>query len=444
MINFFKSLFLNNRFFIVLGAIATLFVISFSVGFLFVISQILLVFFIVALLFDGLLIFNSHLKITCERTLPRILSLGNDNETAIRISNLSALTMDVSVINELPFQLQERDVRLDFRLMPHEEKVLNRSIRPTTRGEYDFGNVNVFIRSGISLLERRIIFDVGRKVPVYPSLMDVRKYELQAASYSLNAYGLKKLRRLGHSYEFEQVSPYTVGDDFQSINWKATSKQGELMVNKYTDERAQPVYAVIDKSRYMKMPFNGLSLLDYSINASLIILNTALKKSDKAGLLTFSDQLETFIKADNKRNQLNQILERLYRESETKIEANYELLYINILKRISGRSLLLFFTNFESTYALERVLPVLRKLNKIHLLVVVVFENSELESYYMQTAKTTQEIFNHAIANKFADQKRQVITTLRQYGVQLIYTRPEDLSISTLNKYLELKSRGMI
>lgn len=444
MISFFKNLYLNKRFFIALGAIATLFMISFSVEFLFTITQILLVFFIITLMLDGLIIFNNRLRLTCIRTLPRIMSLGNENETSITIKNISNLSLFLSVINELPFQLQDRDIRIDFKLKAKEEKTLIRPIRPTSRGEYKFGKVNAYVRSGISLLERRIAFPVDRVVPVYPSLIDVRKYELQAASYSLNTLGLKKMRRLGHSYEFEQVSQYTVGDDFQSINWKATSKMGELMINKYTDERAQPVYALIDKSRYMKMPFNGLSLLDYSINASLIILNTALKKSDRAGLMTFSDQLETFIKADNKRNQLNQILERLYRESETKIEANYELLYVNILKRISGRSLLLFFTNFESTYALDRVLPVLRKLNRMHLLVVVVFENSELESYFMRTAKTTLEIFNHTIANKYADQKRQVISTLRQYGIQLIYTKPEDLSINTLNKYLELKSRGMI
>lgn len=444
MIHFFKNLYLNSRFFIVFGSIITLFVISFSFDFLFPISQIILVAFVIALAYDGVLIFNRKLAFHCERTLPKLMSLGNENETAITIKNLSAMPVAISLINELPFQLQERNIKVDFTLGAFGEKVLPRMIRPTARGEYQFGKVNAYIRSKISLLERRIVFDVDRMVPVYPSLMDVKKYELQAASYALNTYGLKKMRRLGHSYEFEQVSQYNTGDDFQSINWKATSKVGELMVNKYTDERAQPVYAIIDKSRNMKMPFNGLSLLDYAINASLIILNTALKKTDRAGLMTFSDQVETFVKADNKRNQLNLILERLYRESETKIEANYELLYSSIMRQISGRSLLFFFANFDSIYALERVLPVLRKINKVHLLVVVVFENAELEAYFKQPAKSSLDIFNHTIANKFADQKRQVLAELRQYGIQLIYTKPEDLSVNTLNKYLELKSRGMI
>jgi uncharacterized protein (DUF58 family) len=194
----------------------------------------------------------------------------------------------------------------------------------------------------------------------------------------------------------------------------------------------------------MKMPFNGLTLLDYAINASLIITNTALKREDKAGLLTFSDQIETFIKADNRRNQLNLILSRLYKETEAKIEANYELLFSSIRKQISGRSLIFFFANFDSIYALERVLPVLRKINKLHLLVVIVFENEELENYHLSPASNVLDIYNQTIAHKFADEKRQVVGELKQYGIQLIYTKPEDLTLNTLNKYLELKARGMI
>ena len=144
------------------------------------------------------------------------------------------------------------------------------------------------------------------------------------------------------------------------------------MVNKYTDEKSQPIYSLIDKSRYMKMPFYGMSLLDYAINASLVISNSVLKKDDKAGLLTFSDRVETYVKASKQRNQIGRILEVMYREGETKREANYELMYSYIRKNISSRSLLFLFSNFDTSFALERVLPVLRKINRHHLLVVPV------------------------------------------------------------------------
>ena len=81
------------------------------------------------------------------------------------------------------------------------------------------------------------------------------------------------------------------------------------MVNKYEIERAQRIYCVIDKSRTMLMPFAGLSLLDYAINASLALSSVILKREDRAGLITFSDKLGDVLTADGKPDQLRRILE---------------------------------------------------------------------------------------------------------------------------------------
>ena len=78
--------------------------------------------------------------------------------------------------------------------------------------------------------------------------------------------------------EFEGVKDYIKGDDIRNINWKATAKKGQLMVNQFQDEKSQPVYSIIDKDRVMKMHFNGLSLLDYAINPTLVISNGLLEK----------------------------------------------------------------------------------------------------------------------------------------------------------------------
>jgi len=216
------------------------------------------------------------------------------------------------------------------------------------------------------------------------------------------------------------------------------------MVNQYEEERAQNIYCIIDKSRSMRMPFNGLSLMDYSINTSLAISNVALQKHDRAGLLTFSDIIGATIQADRRSNQLNKILTALYREKERPLEANFELLYQSTRKLIRGRSLLLLFTNFESTYALDRVLPILRKINTSHLLVVVIFKNTEISDFVKTEAGNIEEIYHNTIARKFIADKKAMVHKLKQYGIQAILTRPENLSINTINKYLELKARGLI
>ncbi|NJO03929.1 MAG: hypothetical protein HC880_21650 [Bacteroidia bacterium] len=80
--------------------------------------------------------------------------------------------------------------------------------------------------------------------------------------------------------------------------------------------------------------------MDYAINSSLIIANTSLRKQDKAGLITFSDQVESIIRAERSKNQLRLILDTLYREQESALEANYEGLYLVLKKQIPGRSLI--------------------------------------------------------------------------------------------------------
>lgn len=192
------------------------------------------------------------------------------------------------------------------------------------------------------------------------------------------------------------------------------------------------------------MPFEGLSLMDYAINTSLAISNIALQKHDRAGLLTFSDKIGTTLKAERKVNQLQKILNALYKEKERNLEANYELLYHASRKLIKGRSLLLLYTNFESSYALERVLPILRRINNLHLLVVVFFENTEIQEFIQSRVETTEDIYHQTVAQQYMAEKVAMVHKLKQYGIQAILTKPKDLTINTINKYLELKSRGLI
>ena len=256
--------------------------------------------------------------------------------------------------------------------------------------------------------------------------------------------GIKKMRRLGHSYEFEQIKTYVQGDDIRSVNWKATSRRNQLMVNQYEDERSQQVYSIIDKSRNMHMPFNGMSLLDYAINTSLVLSNIIIKKHDKAGLISYSNVIGSTVKAERSHVQLKKILQNLYNERPMENDANYDLLYRAIKNVVKTRSLLFLYLNFESEYNMERALPILRKIGKLHLLVVVIFENTELIHYSSKNVKYVSSIYTQTLAQKLLLDKKLIAKKLNNYGVSTILTKPEDLSINTVNKYLELKSKGLI
>jgi len=439
-----KIPYLTMRLFILLASLTVLFVGGYFLPMLAAVAKAGLYAVILLVVIDGLLLYRTDKGITARREMAERLSNGDDNEIKIHLANAYRFTVAADIIDELPFQFQARDRVIKMALAAGEVKTLTYSLRPVERGEYHFGAINVYAASPLGLVSRRFIHAQARTTPVYPSYLQMRRYELYAVSNRLAEAGIKKVRRLGHTLEFEQIRDYVSGDDYRTINWKATAHTGKPMVNQYDDEKSQQVYSVIDMGRVMKMPFAGMSLLDYAINAGLVISNIAIHRQDRAGLITFSNVPGAMVPADRKATQMARILEVLYNQETRYLESNYELLLGTIKRRIRRRSLILLFTNFETLLSLQRQLPFLRSIAGHHLLVAVFFENTELAAMLDRPVATTEEIYLQVIAEKFAFEKRQIVKELQRYGVQAILTAPQNLTVNTINKYLELKARGAI
>ncbi|GAB3907135.1 DUF58 domain-containing protein [Mucilaginibacter boryungensis] len=442
--NFYKNLFLTSRLFAGLGGVVLLFLLSFFFPWLGIIPVIAFWVFIALILIDIWVLYRLKNGIFAKRVAPERLSNGDDNEIGLYVESYYPFTVNLNIIDEIPHQFQKRDVNFHTGLTPRQHKLINYIIRPTKRGEYSFGDIRVYAASALGLVNRRYNFEQLEVLPVYPSFLQLRRYELMAISNRLNEMGIKKIRRLGNSMEFEQIKNYVAGDDYRTVNWKATARQGALMVNNYTEEKSQHVYCIIDKSRAMKMPFDGLSLLDYAINASLVLSSVALIKEDKAGLITISDKKGAVIPADRRPTQLNKIMEVLYKEKTRFMETNMELVYTTVRNTLKQRSLVVFFTNFESLSALERQLPYLKRIAKFHLLVMVFFENTSLKELSEQGATDVEGIYIKTIAEKFIYEKRLIVKELARHGIQSILTAPQNLTVNTINRYLELKAKQKI
>lgn len=439
-----RDLFVSNRFFLIMGGLALMMMLSHAFSFLMPLVKTGFILFLVLCLVDAVVLFNRRVHVRATRDTGSVLSLGDDNPISLFLVNDSSLRLRIDVIDELPKQFQKRDFALAVVLAPFAQHVYKYVLRPLVRGEYSFGNINLYVTTSLGIVKRRITCRQEATVPVYPSIIQMRKYELKTIARTAMEYGVKKVRRVGHSYEFEHIRQYSRGDDYRSINWKATGRRAQLMVNQYEDEKSQQVYCVIDKSRVMHMPFSGLSLFDYAVNAALVISNIVLSKQDKAGLITFAERPKTALKAHRNKTQLKKILEALYKEKEAPVEANYESMYMGVRKLVSSRSLLFLYTNFESTYALQRVLPQLRRLNTQHLLVVVFFENTEIRTDTSAQVDNLEDVYTQITAEHYTLSKVRIAQQLRQYGIFSMLTKPENLTVNTINKYLELKSRGMI
>lgn len=421
-----------------------LFVMAFIVPELLFIAKLALLVVLIFLIMDVIILFSIKKGIEAERILPEKFSNGDKNKVFVTIRNNYGILIHTVLIDELPFQFQSRNFRIDQKVASGNKVKIEYDVTPFDRGEYHFGNLNIYVKTVLGFATKRYVFNNGQMVRTYPGFLKLREFDLFSIKHLSHYHGIKKNRRIGNSFEFEQIKKYVQGDNIKDINWKATAKQNQLMVNQFQDEKAQQVYSIIDKGRVMKMPFENLTLLDHAINSSLVISNMILGKQDKAGVFSFSKRTDNFVVAERRNSQMKLILESLYNVSTDFYESDFGNLYASVKRHVTQRSLLFLYTNFEGMDSVHRQMNYLRALNKNHLLVVIFFQNTELEKLTFQPARTAQEIFDRVIAEKFVYDKKLIISELKKFGIQTILTTPKSLTIDTINKYLEIKSKGLL
>ena len=440
-----QSLFFGKRFYWTLASIIILFVFAYFSPLLFVIARIATFVFFILVIIDYIVLYANAESIKAKRIVPERMSNGDENKILIVVSNDYSFRAVLRIIDEIPIQFQQREFILSNVIASEQEHIVTYMLKPVERGEYTFHDLNIFVMTPLRLVVRRYKIPAQQMVKVYPSYFSMRKYDLLAYSNNLAESGNRKIRKIGQSVEFEQIREYVSGDDIRTINWKATARKGgHHMVNNYMDERSQQVYCIIDKGRVMKMPFEGMTLLDYAINATLILSRVALLKQDRAGIVTFSETIGQVLPAERRAGQMNNILETLYDQKTQFGESDYEKLFALIRTRISQRSLIVLFTNFESLTGLQRHLPYIRSIAKTHLVLVVFFENTELRQLTNEKVNDIESLYIRTIAEKFVHEKQLMVKELHQHGIFTILTAPEHLTINTVNKYLELKARQAI
>ncbi|HRH69711.1 MAG TPA: DUF58 domain-containing protein [Flavobacteriales bacterium] len=393
---------------------------------------------------DLYVLFGDRTGITAQRRTLERWSNGDVNPVTIQLKSEYGIDMRVRVLDELPFQFQKRDLVFSAAIPAWGRREFDYTVRPVQRGVYRYGAIQAYVSSDLGFVERRFSLEAAKEVAVYPSYLQLRKYELLAISDRLTLAGIKRVRRVAQHAEFERIKEYVPGDDRRTVNWKATARRGRMMVNQYQDERAQQVFALIDTGRVMKMPFEGLSLLDHAINASLVISSIAMRKEDRAGLITFSDKVHDVLAASRQRGQMQKIMQVLHAQGTDHRETDIEALFGAVRRNIHQRSLLLLFTNFESVNALKRQLPYLQRLARQHLVVPIFFLNTELDKDLKQRPSNTEDLYIHTLTERAVHEKRLIARELERSGLPAILCKPEDLTVNVINRYLQIKARGTL
>ncbi len=399
---------------------------------------------VVVLVAVDLLMTPGPQQIEVERLHDTKLSLGAENLITVLLANRSQHQLRFTLRDEYPHPFLSDAVVITGELPGYDIFEAQYHVRPLQRGDYQFGDINLRYRSLLATFVRQARYPAQVQVKVYPNVLEVRKYDLLARKGLLFELGLRQARIYGVGTEFERLREYNTDDEFRRINWKATARRGKPIAAEYETERSQYVLSVIDTGRLMRPPIGDLAKLDYVINTALLLSYVASLKGDHIGMLTFADDVGTYLAPRRGKSQFYRMLETLYNVQFEPVEANYAraLGYLSIKNK--RRSLIVIFTDLVTLEAARPLIANLSRLAKRHLPLCVTISDPNITRFAGQPVRSSDDVYQRAMAEMLLDERKVMLDTLNRSGVLTLDVPADKLTVSVINAYLELKGRGRL
>jgi uncharacterized protein (DUF58 family) len=369
------------------------------------------------------------------------LSLGAENSIRVSLRNRSWRGASFRIRDEAPelFRIETRT--MEGQVGPRGEWSQTYHVRPLRRGDYQFGDLSLRWAGPLGLVVRQASVEAKESVKVYPNLLDVRRYDLLLKRNRLQEMGLRTTRQFGEGTEFERLREYLPDDEYRRINWKATARRNFPVTTEYQTERSQQVIAVLDVGRMMQSPVADIAKLDYVVNAVLLLTYVATGKGDRVGMMSFADDVQHYLSPRQGRGQFYRMLELLYAVEPQPVEPDYRkaLAYLAVKQR--RRALVVVFTDLTGGASLNSLVAQMAMLARSSLPLVVTISDPDVVDASKMQPSDSLDVYERAVANQILDERRVILDSLRQRGVLTLDVPANQLSMSVINRYLELKGR---
>ncbi|MGD8453823.1 MAG: DUF58 domain-containing protein [Phycisphaerae bacterium] len=377
-----------------------------------------------------------------ERAIPPFLSLDAWNEAGWDVRNGSGRTLSVALTDDVPDGMAVEPPLMAARLPAHTRATLRYRARPHARGLYEFGDIHVRCATVLGLLVRQQRIHLRTPVKVYPNVQNLRHYEMALQRHRMQALGLRRATERGQGHQFESLREYLPGDDVRDIAWKATARRSRLIVREFGAERSQNIVVMLDCGRLMTTQADGISRLDYAINATIMLTYAAMKEGDSLGLLGFSDEIEAYVPPTRGGGALRRMNEALYRLEARVRESNYDRACRFLALRHRKRSLIVLLTDVIDPVASATLLAHMGRFVRHHRPLCVTLQNRELERQVAAAPSTVDDCYVKAVAIQTRDERRLALERMRKSGVDVLDVDPRDLTPAVLSRYLALKRSG--
>lgn len=382
--------------------------------------------------------------VSVRRELPAKLSVGVPNKIHLHLHHRGGRPVHLLLRDDVPDEFTAHPDPVELPLPPQSRAVATYRVTPHRRGKFELGDVHVRVRGPLGLMwhERQVPARVP--VAVYPDLRGASRLLLSGAALDLVNLGLRELRRDGRGTEFARLRDYAQGDSVREVAWKATARRGRPVTRVMESERSQSVLICVDAGRAMAARVDGLAKLDHAVNAALFLAFVAVRNGDRVGLAVFSDGVKAYLAPDAGRRQYRRIVDTLYSARPELTYVDYHELFRELSLRLRRRTLLCLFTDFIDEEQARTVLPPLRRLARRHVALCLSVKDTALQGLLREVPAGPEEAFQMAAGSEALLEREQIKSAVSRDGVRLFDVAPEQLSLTAVNRYLDIKARGTL
>ena len=361
---------------------------------------------------------------------------------SFEIYNKGKYILDIELEDELPdFHFQAQHPKMHARIESGKRVRVGYEMLPQKRGAFEFDHVHLKVKGRLGLFYKYFKVSLKNEYKVYPNLQAAKEYHLSMYRNMLEREEKKVVKCHGQGTAFESLREYVSGDEYRNINWAASARSNKLIVNQYEPEKNQRIYAFIDTGRALSYTLRGQNKLDRAINTSLVLSDVVNRNGDMSGLLCFNEQIQSFVSPGKGTNHRDKMMETVYHLESSKATSNFEDAFLYFRNKERRRSIIFLFTDFECYEEADIIAKAASVIEKQHILVVVLMRNLDIEEIANREVVTEEEIYNKAVALELLQERRRGIARLNRNNVMCIEIKSEQLQLSVIKKYIEVKNK---
>ncbi len=385
-----------------------------------------------------------RIRLEAHRVLPRKLSVGVANRVEVELIHRSSQTVGVRVKDDVPDAFTATPQEAPLTLAPESQTRWVYRVTPSKRGKFRFGDLHVRVKGPLGLIFQERVFPAQETASVFPDLRGASRLLLSGAALDLVNLGLRQLRRDGQGSEFARLRDYAQGDSVREVDWKATARRGKPVTRVMESERSQSILICVDAGRSMAAQVDGLTKLDHAVNAALFLAFVAVRNGDRVGLAIFADGVKTYLPPAAGRGQYRKIIDALYSATPSLTYVDYLALFKELNVRLTRRSLLCVFTDFLDEEQASTMIDPLHRLARRHVPLCLSVKDTALLGLLRTPPPGPEESFQHAVASELLADRETLKARVSRGGVQMIDVQPDELSLAAVNRYLDIKARGVL